>query len=121
MSKFYNMSTHKRNQTFSLVYSGTNVRFLGSDAHHIATCSDKIVTIMAINNHQLIVIALVTISHSQLVLFILICIQYIPYEKIKLINSLIQLESFRNNTNARAIKMDSKQYIMTEYTHIYPR
>ena len=71
---------------------GANGGIAGNDIRCIATCSDKTVNIMGIDNHQLCSILLVTaggVYQSQLGHFALNFCQYARYGKIKSIHSLV--------------------------------
>ena len=56
----YRVSEHNHKPSSFLVDKGANDGIAGIDVRRIATCLDKIVNIMAIDNHQLYSIPLVS-------------------------------------------------------------
>jgi hypothetical protein len=54
MSKTYHVSNHHMKKDISLVDRGANGGIAGNDVIRISICSDRIVNIMGIDNHQLI-------------------------------------------------------------------
>ena len=102
MSKTYHISTHKRQKYVSLADRRANGGIAGKQKDNI----------MGIDNHQLIVIHLITAGGvSQLYLgpVILIFYQYTHYSKGKSIHSPVHLKAFNNDVNDKSIKLGSLQ------------
>ena len=94
----YRVSDHKHETNSSLVDRGVNGGIVGNDVYHIATCSDKPINIMVIDNHQLWLIHLVSTGGGfqfQIGPVILIFHQYAHYGKGKLTHSPVQFEVFK--------------------------
>jgi hypothetical protein len=119
----YRVSEHKHKPNSSLIDRGANGGFVGNDVRRIATCSDKTVNIMGIDNHQLSSIPLVTaggVSQSQMGPVILIFNQYAHYGKGKSIHSPVQFETFHNKVDDRTNKLGGKQTLLTHDGYAFP-